>query len=74
MGYGPTVAWVVFVVVRYGPSRLGYAWALAVALFTGLGVLGLTALVLAFLPATIERLGFRRFVAWLRRWWDEDAL
>jgi hypothetical protein len=51
-----------------GPGR-----AFALAAFTGLGVLGLSALVLAWLPAFLETAGLRRAAAWLRRHWDEDA-
>ncbi len=73
MALAPALAWAAGVVLRYGPT-LGYGVAAALAAVTGLGVLGLTSLVLAFLPATLERLGFTRLAAWLRRWWDEDAL
>ncbi len=72
MGYGPAAAWVLFVVARYGP-RIGYGGAAALGLFTGLGVLGLTALFVAYFPAAVERLGFRGVAAFLRRVWDEDA-
>ncbi len=72
MGYGPAVAWV-SAILLINRDRLGSWRALAFAIFTGLGILGLTALVLAWLPATVERLGFERFGAWLRRFWDEDA-
>ena len=72
MAYGPAVVWVVFVIVRYRPLR-GYRWALAFGLFTGVAVLALTALFLAYFPWTVERFGFKRLGAWLRRWWDEDA-
>ncbi len=72
MGYGPAAAWVAFVLARYGP-RIGYGAAAALGLFTGLGVLGLTALFVAYFPSTVERLGFRRLGAFLRRFWDEDA-
>jgi hypothetical protein len=37
------------------------------------GIVGLTAVFMAYFPATVERLGFRKFGAWLRTWWDEDA-
>jgi hypothetical protein len=52
---------------------LGTWRAVAVAAFTGLGVLGLSALVLAGTPALLERAGLRRAGTWLRRYWDEDA-
>jgi len=70
---GPAVAILGWFGFAYGPS-LGYPVALAIGAFTGVGVLGLTVLVVAYLPAALERLGFERFVAWLRTWWDEDAL
>ncbi len=54
-------------------DALGTGRALALAAFTGLGVLGLSALVLAWTPALLERAGLRRAAAWLRRHWDEDA-
>lgn len=74
IGFGPAVAWAVWVVARYGPGPLGYARALAVALVTAMGVLGLSALVLAYLPFLLERLGLARLAAFLRRYWDPDAL
>lgn len=72
IGFGPGLAWATFVALRYR-ARLGDAAALGLAAFTGLGVVGLCALALAWFPYAVERLGFRRFGAWLRRWWDEDA-
>ena len=72
VGFGPAVAWVAWMTLRYrdaiGPGR-----AIALACFTGLGVLGLSALVLAWTPAVLEGAGLRRAAAWLRRHWDEDA-
>ena len=72
VGFGPALAWVTWMTLRYrgaiGPGR-----AVALACFTGLGVLGLSALVLAWTPALLERVGLRRAGAWLRRYWDEDA-
>ncbi len=73
ISFGPAIACLAWVVVGYGP-RLGYVVALGIGLLTGLGVLGLTGLVVAYLPVTMERLGFQRLASWLRRWWDEDAL
>lgn len=70
---GPAAFCLAWFGVIYG-SRLGYPVALAFGLVASVGVLGLTALVVAYLPAALERLGFKRFVAWLRTWWDEDAL
>lgn len=43
------------------------------ALFVGVGIVGLSAVFIAHFPATVERLGFRQCGAWLRTWWDEDA-
>ena len=72
VGFGPALAWVAWVVLRYR-EPLGLERALALAAFTGFGVLGLSALVLAWTPALLERLGLPRAAAWLRRHWDEDA-
>lgn len=72
MGYGPAAAWVAFALARYGPTR-GYAPVLALALVVGVGVLGLTAVAIAYVPFLVERAGCRRLGAWLRTWWDEDA-
>ena len=69
MAYGPAVAWVVFAVRKYGTT-----WpVLGLALMVGVGIFGLTGVVLAWFPWTVKRLGFERFGAWLRTWWDEDA-
>ncbi len=72
VGFGPALAWTVGMTLRWrgwlGPGR-----ALALAAFTGLGVLGLSALVLAFLPSFLEVAGMGRAAAWLRRYWDEEA-
>lgn len=73
ISFGPAIACLAWIGVSHGP-RLGYAAALGIGLITALGVLGLTALVVAYLPATVERLGFQRLGSWFRRWWDEDAL
>jgi hypothetical protein len=72
VGFGPAVAWVAFLALRYGPSR-GYGPVAVIALASGVGVLGLSALVLAYLPAALERLGLGRAAAALRRAWDRDA-
>lgn len=72
MGFGPAVAWVIGLTLRLREG-LGLGRALALAAFTGLGVLGISALVLAFTPVVLERVGLRRAAAWLRRHWDEDA-
>jgi cell division protein FtsW (lipid II flippase) len=61
--------WVVFALWRYGPTWKG----LGLALFVAFGIVGLTAVFVAYFPATVERLGFKRFGTWLRTWWDEDA-
>jgi hypothetical protein len=73
VGFGPAVAWVTALTLHYGPTR-GYAPVILVALLSGLGVLGLSALTLAYLPAGLERAGLRRAAAALRRAWDRDAL
>ena len=72
VGFGPALAWVALVTLRF-ERPLGLGRALALAAFTGLGVLGLSALALAWTPALLERAGFRRAAALLRRYWDEDA-
>jgi hypothetical protein len=72
MIYGPALVWVVFALWTYGPSG-GYWSVLGLALFVGVGILGLSAIFVAYFPVTVERLGFKRFGAWLRTWWDEDA-
>jgi len=72
VGFGPAVLWVIGMTLQFRVV-LGTWRALAVAAFTGLGVLGLSALVLAWTPALLERVGLRRAAAWLRRYWDEDA-
>jgi hypothetical protein len=72
VGFGPALAWVAWMTLRY-ERPLGMGRALALATFTGLGVLGLSALVLAWTPSLLERAGLRGAGAWLRRYWDEDA-
>jgi hypothetical protein len=73
IAYGPAAAWILWVVLHWGQTSLGYPRALAIGVFSGLGVLGLSAVVLAWLPFVLERAGLRRAGASLRRWWDEDA-
>ena len=70
LGYGPAVA---FVTIKYH-ARLGFTLTLASALVTGAAVLGYMALFVSYFQSAIERLGFKRFGSWLRRWWDEAAL
>ncbi len=72
VGFGPAVVWVAAVTIHYGPTR-GYGTALAGAVLSGVGVLGLSALLLAYLPAALERAGLGRLAALLRRAWDRDA-
>lgn len=72
VGFGPATAWVAWLTWRFTPS-LGAGRALAIAAFTGMGVLGLSALVLAWTPWLLERAGLRVLAARLRRHWDEDA-
>ena len=72
VGFGPALAWIAWMTLRYR-GAIGVGRALALACFTGLGVLGLSALVLAWTPSLLERAGLRRAGAWLRRHWDEDA-
>jgi hypothetical protein len=72
VGFGPALAWVTWMTLRFERS-LGLGRTIALAAFTGLGVLGLSSLVLAWTPALLERAGMRRAGAWLRRYWDEDA-
>lgn len=72
VGFGPAIVWVAVVTIHLGPSR-GYGVVLPIALISGLGVLGLSALVLAYLPAALERVGLKKLAALLRRVWDRDA-
>jgi hypothetical protein len=72
VGFGPALAWVAGVTF-HSQRSLGPGRALALACVTGLGVLGLSALVLAWTPRLLERAGLDRAAAWLRRHWDEDA-
>ncbi len=72
MAYGPAVLWMALAVWKLGPAR-GYGSVLPFALLVGIGVFGLSGVLLAWFPWTMERLGFDRFAAWLRTWWDEDA-
>jgi hypothetical protein len=72
VGFGPAILWVIALTLQFRVV-LGTWRAVAVAAFTGLGVLGLSALVLAWTPALLERAGLRRAGTWLRRYWDEDA-
>lgn len=73
VGYGPALASFVAVLLLRGPTAEGWGPTVVVGLMLGLGVLGLSALVLAWLPWTLERMGQPRIAAWLRRHWDEDA-
>lgn len=73
VGFGPALATFVAVLLLRGPTAEGWGPTLAVGFLLGLGVLGLSALVLAWLPWTLERIGQPRLAARLRRRWDEDA-
>lgn len=72
VGFGPALLWVIWMTLQFRVV-LGTWRALAIGASTGLGVLGLSALVLAWTPALLERVGLRRAATWLRRYWDEDA-
>jgi hypothetical protein len=72
VGFGPALAWASWMTWRFEPL-LGLGRALALAAFTGLGVIGLSSLVLAWTPWLLERAGLRDAGAWLRKYWDEDA-
>ena len=72
VGFGPALAWTTWMTLRFRPV-LGTWRALGLAAFTGLGVLGLSALVLAWTPWLLERAGWRDAAARLRKHWDEDA-
>ncbi len=72
MTLGPAAGWVAFALWHYGPTR-GWRPVLELALFVAVGLVGLAAVVVAWLPWTLERLGLVRLAAWLRTWWDEDA-
>jgi hypothetical protein len=72
MAYGPALVWVVLATWKFGSTR-GYWRVLGLALVTAVGIVGLTAVFIAYFPWTMERLGLTRFAAWLRTWWDEDA-
>ncbi len=69
---GPAVTWLVIAVVKLGPTR-GYWPFLGLAFMVAVGIFGLSGVFLAWFPWTMERVGLRRFAAWLRTWWDEDA-
>ncbi len=72
IAFAPAAAWVAFAMWKYGPTR-GYWPVLGLALVVALGIVGLMAVFIAWFPAMLERLGFKKFAAWLRTWWDEDA-
>jgi hypothetical protein len=73
VGFGPGLLCVAWVALAYGPGPLGWPLAVSLGAVVGLGVVGLCALVLAWLPFALERAGQVRAAAWLRRYWDEDA-
>ena len=69
MAYGPAVAWVALAIWKYGRG-----WpVIGLIVMVAVGIFGLTGVLLAWLPWTVEKLGFERLGAWLRTWWDEDA-
>jgi hypothetical protein len=72
VGFGPALAWATWMTLRYAPV-LGWGRSFALAAFTGMGVLGLSSLALAWTPWILDRAGLPRAGAWLRRYWDEDA-
>jgi hypothetical protein len=70
---GPGLAAAAWVAVRWGSGPLGRGRALVLGAFLGVGAVGLSAVVVAYLPCAIERLGLPRLSRWLRTWWDPDA-
>lgn len=72
MVFGPAALWVAISVWLYAP-RLGWRAAIGLALFVAVGIIGLSALFVAWFPAMVERVGLVRLGAWLRTWSDEDA-
>ncbi len=72
VGLAPAAVVFGLAVRRYGPVA-GYGRVLPLALAVAVGVLGVTAVFIAWFPAALERAGLRRLAAWLRTWWDEDA-
>jgi hypothetical protein len=73
VAFGPGLACLTWVALRYGPTDVGWPLAISLGAVVGLGVVGLSGLVLAWLPHGLERAGLGRAAAWLRRWWDDDA-
>lgn len=72
IAFGPAATWLVVAVVKLSPSH-GYWPFLGLALMVAFGIFGLSGVVLAWFPWTMDRIGLTRFAAWLRTWWDEDA-
>jgi hypothetical protein len=68
----PAVACEALLVYRLGPGR-GYGRVAALGLLVSAGVLGITVLLLAFLPGALERAGLPRLAAWFRRHGDGDV-
>jgi hypothetical protein len=73
VGFGPALLCLGWIALRYGPTELGWPAALALGAAPALGLLGLSALALAWLPRALELAGLERAAAALRRVWDEDA-
>jgi len=73
MALGPGAGVATWVALRWAPGPLGLPRALLLGAVLGLGVVGLMALLLAWLPWTLERLGMAPLARWLRGWWDPDA-
>lgn len=70
---GPGVGVAAWVTLRWGAGPLGHGRALLFGALLGLGAVGLSSLVLAWLPWSLTRLGFAAAARWLRAWWDPDA-
>ncbi len=72
IAFGPAVTWLVIAEVKLRPAYGTWPF-LGLAFMVAVGIFGLSGVFLAWFPWTMERVGLRRFAAWLRIWWDEDA-